>query len=827
MRRHRNTMLALGTAAAVTGMMALLGAIPAAAAGGPRVTHRATGDGAAGVPWRLGGRAGAGWGPAGDARAGLGLAGRADGRLPVAYGTDRGQPGPPGGSVVLDGSPGVPLANPKTSTVYVPIQCTTSSCTTPGHVMDIISAATCNTKVLSGCRVVTRAAAGNFPLAAALDQRTDTLYVADGDGAVTVVNGARCNAKVTSGCTTPLATIKTGGVPVAAAFNPKTRTVYLASLAGQVFVIDAARCNTVTTSGCGKPVKTVNDKAGPGAVAVDVATDTVYAANPGPSDNGDTVSVINGATCNGSTGTGCGQTPRAIKVGADPRWDVVDQATNTVYVANHNDGTVSVINGATCNATVTSGCRNVPPAVTTGAAASFAGIDAAVHTAFAMNTNDDTLSAINTQTCRGSMTPGCPKLAPAQQAAPNHGPRYNPFPGQFALIPRLSSLYLVNVGGGNILSVINPSRCDAVHTAGCRQPAPSVPDPEVLTSIDPATNTIYAGNLSLPQVDVINGATCHPGDLSGCAPVAKIPMAGPFANVGAIDPATHTLYAADPPSGTISVINTATCNATHTAGCAKSAPTITVGPNPGPPALNPANQTLYVPYGNAANRVAVVNAATCNAQHISGCGQAPAVATVGQGTFVLAVSAATDTVYGPNAGSLASGFTNGDTVSVINGAACNATNHSGCGHLAATIKVGLNPEGVAVNDRTHTIYVANNALGDLPGTVSVINGATCNGTHTPGCTRRFPTVGVGRSPISVAVDASTGTIYVADFSSAAVSVINGATCQADVTSGCHRPARLQPAGSQPLGVSVNQLTSSVYVTQLFQDGSMSIFRATR
>ena len=291
----------------------------------------------------------------------------------------------PGGSVVLDGSPGVPLANPKTATVYVPVQCTTSSCTTPEHVMDIINAATCNVKVTSGCRVIARAAAGKLPTAAALDERTDTVYVADGAGTITVVNGARCNARVTSGCAKPLATIKTGGFPVAAAFNPKTRTLYVASPAGQVFVIDAARCNAVTTAGCGKPVKTVNDPLGPAALDVNVATDTVYAANGGPTGNGDTVSVINGATCNGSTGTGCGHKPPTVRVGVNPFWDVVDQATNTVYVANYNDGTVSVINGATCNATVTSGCAHTPPAVTTGAGASFAGIDAAVHTVFAMN----------------------------------------------------------------------------------------------------------------------------------------------------------------------------------------------------------------------------------------------------------------------------------------------------------------------------------------------------------------------------------------------------------------------------------------------------------
>lgn len=210
-------------------MMALLGAIPAAAIGGPQVTRKPQVTVPPRVSWRLGGSARARWGPADGAHAGLGLAGSADGGQPLAYGTDRGQPGSSGRSVVLDDSPGVPLANPQTSTVYVPIQCTTSSCITPERVMDIISAATCNVKVTSGCRVIARAAAGTAPTAAAMDAQTGTIYVADGSGTVTVINGARCNAGVTSGCAKPLATIKTGGPGVAAAFDPKTRTVYVAS----------------------------------------------------------------------------------------------------------------------------------------------------------------------------------------------------------------------------------------------------------------------------------------------------------------------------------------------------------------------------------------------------------------------------------------------------------------------------------------------------------------------------------------------------------------------------------------------------------------------
>ena len=153
--------------------------------------------------------------------------------------------------------------------------------------------------------------------------------------------------------------------------------------------------------------------------------------------------------------------------------------------------------------------------------------------------------------------------------------------------------------------------------------------------------------------------------------------------------------------------------------CGQHPPGIKIGASPNTPAINTATQTIYVAYGSAGNRIAVINAATCNATRTSGCGQAPAVIPVGAGTAVLGVSTATDTIYAPNSGSSS---LNGDTMSVINGATCNGTNHSGCSHLAATVTVGSGPYGVTVDDRTHTVYVVNNADGDSPGTVSVING---------------------------------------------------------------------------------------------------------
>ena len=76
----------------------------------------------------------------------------------------------------------------------------------------------------------------------------------------------------------------------------------------------------------------------------------------------------------------------------------------------------------------------------------------------------------------------------------------------------------------------------------------------------------------------------------------------------------------------------------------------------------------------------------------------------------------------------------------------------------ATVTVGSNPSAVGVDPTTDTIYVANYASG----TVSVIDGTTNTVTDT---------VTVGTSPDAVGVDPTTDTIYVANQTSNSVSVI--------------------------------------------------------
>ena len=282
----------------------------------------------------------------------------------------------------------------------------------------------------------------------------------------------------------------------------------------------------------------------------------------------------------------------------------------------------------------------------------------------------------------------------------------------------------------------------------------------------------------------------------------------------AVNQVTHTTYVGNGGENTVSVINGTACNAIHTSGCGQIAATVTVGNNPLGVAIDQATNTIYV--ANAGeNTVSVINGATCNRTNTSGCGQDPPTVTVGGGASLLAVDPATDTIY--------VGSFDDSTISVINGAACNGSNSSGCGQVPPTVKVGSFPDGVAVDKRTHTVYVANG--GDT--TVSVIDGSSCNGTNSPGCTQSPSTVDVGGSPAELAVDQATDTVYVPVFLSDVlgfVAMIDTATCNGGQTSGCSQPPPTAPAGSGPVHVALNSTTHTVYVVNE-EDSSVSVLDA--
>jgi len=106
------------------------------------------------------------------------------------------------------------------------------------------------------------------------------------------------------------------------------------------------------------------------------------------------------------------------------------------------------------------------------------------------------------------------------------------------------------------------------------------------------------------------------------------------------------------------------------------------------------------------------------------------------------------------------------------------------GTVTSVIPVGIQPSGMAVDQYTHDLYVAN----DVSDTVSVIDesGDAHTGTVTA-------TISVGSFPYGVAVDQSTHNVYVANRDSDTVSVIDES---GDVNTG--KVTSVIPVGMDPI-----------------------------
>ena len=93
--------------------------------------------------------------------------------------------------------------------------------------------------------------------------------------------------------------------------------------------------------------------------------------------------------------------PPTVSVGNGPDALALDAATHTLYTSNQNDNTVSVISTATCSARQARGCDQRVRSIKLPAGASPQGIafDAATGTLYVTDIGDNTISVINTRTC--------------------------------------------------------------------------------------------------------------------------------------------------------------------------------------------------------------------------------------------------------------------------------------------------------------------------------------------------------------------------------------------------------------------------------------------
>jgi hypothetical protein len=162
-----------------------------------------------------------------------------------------------------------------------------------------------------------------------------------------------------------------------------------------VLVFDGASCNARVRSGCATPPVKVSDAGGIGVV-VDDSTGTLYIANP----ENNTVTVVDTRTCNAHVTAGCADAHPAVPVRSSPSHLAIDQIHHTLYASNEGaDGsgdTVSMIDTTACNGATTTGCAATPPTLASGKGPSGLVVDQRTHTLYVSNGVAATVSVVDT-----------------------------------------------------------------------------------------------------------------------------------------------------------------------------------------------------------------------------------------------------------------------------------------------------------------------------------------------------------------------------------------------------------------------------------------------
>ena len=232
----------------------------------------------------------------------------------------------------------------------------------------------------------------------------------------------------------------------------------------------------------------------PQQIAVDEATNTIYVVNQGDG----TVSVVSGSRCNGTDTTGCNQSWPTISVGNSPQALDFNPINHTLYVTNTNDNTVSVISTHHCNSSDTSSCAPVAT-FPVGAAPRAVGIVLDKNTVFVGNRDDLTVSIIGGATCNGSYTSGCPQSPPPAVlvgAFPDTGGIGSNILGRSISVDQKKHIVYVPIIGDSDVAELDANACRAGHLDACHVKIvhERMGGFSVIATVDESSGTVYVAN---------------------------------------------------------------------------------------------------------------------------------------------------------------------------------------------------------------------------------------------------------------------------------------------------------------------------------------------
>lgn len=470
---------------------------------------------------------------------------------------------------------------------------------------------------------------------------------------------------------------------------------------------------------------------GPFRTAVNPITNQIYIAN----EQDSSITIVDGAT----------NKTRVVNTLSHPTAIAVNAVTNRIYVTHPDDDKVSVIDGA----------GNVIAVIDAGDGPIDIVVNAATNKIYVANMAGDDVTVID----------GTSHTTETVVAGDE--------PYRISVNAVTDKIYVVNKASDNVTVIDGADNSTQTITVE------SLPN---AVAVNPITNKIYVTNQGDDSVTVIDGA-----DNSTEPPVA---VGDSPAHI-AVNPVTNKIYVANQGDNSVTVIDGTDSS---------TGPSVAVGASPQFITVNSVTNKIYVVNLLGAENITIIDGASNTTKEIA----------TGDGPYGIVVNPVTNKIYVTNQ--------NDDTVTVIEGA----------DNKTETVAVGDAPYAVAVNTVTNKIYVPNYysstvtvidgadntietvatggsydlAVNEVTNKIYVANMGENTVTVIDGVDLSTEIVDVGNSPYHIAVNPITNKIYVANSNSDSVSVIDGLTNEVETV----------VAGDSPYGIAIDSIRNKIYVS---------------